>query len=55
VSATPTPSASPSASRPALPVTGASATGTIVVGVLLLAGGGLLMVMIRRRKIKFTA
>jgi TQXA domain-containing protein/LPXTG-motif cell wall-anchored protein len=55
VSATPTPSASPSATRPALPVTGASATGTIVVGVLLLAGGGLLMVMIRRRKIKFTA
>jgi len=40
---------------PGLPVTGASVTGAIAGGLLLLVGGGLGVVAVRRRRIRFTA
>jgi LPXTG-motif cell wall-anchored protein len=45
----------PAAPAPTLPVTGASAVGATVAGLLLLAGGGVLVALLRRRRIKFTA
>jgi TQXA domain-containing protein/LPXTG-motif cell wall-anchored protein len=50
VTATATFTAKPSG----LPVTGASVTGAVVAGVLLLAAGGLLVSAMRRRRIRFT-
>jgi LPXTG-motif cell wall-anchored protein len=41
---------------PTLPVTGASVTGTVVTGlVLLLVGGAVALLAIRRRRVRFTA
>jgi TQXA domain-containing protein/LPXTG-motif cell wall-anchored protein len=40
---------------PTLPVTGSSAVGAVIAGVLLLAGGVVLLTVLRRRRVKFTA
>ncbi|GAA2595792.1 hypothetical protein GCM10010399_27980 [Dactylosporangium fulvum] len=40
---------------PHLPVTGAKVTGAITAGVLLVAGGVALLLVVRRRRVKFTA
>src|SRR6266536_1235342 len=50
-----TPKAPAAPAVPTLPVTGSSAVGAAIAGVLLLAGGGLLVMVIRRRRVKFTA
>jgi LPXTG-motif cell wall-anchored protein len=47
-----TPKAAPA---PTLPVTGASAVGAAIGGLVLLGGGGVLVAMLRRRRINFTA
>jgi TQXA domain-containing protein/LPXTG-motif cell wall-anchored protein len=47
-----TPKAAPA---PTLPVTGASAVGAAIGGLVLLSGGGVLVAMLRRRRINFTA
>jgi TQXA domain-containing protein/LPXTG-motif cell wall-anchored protein len=47
-----TPKAAPA---PTLPVTGASAVGAAVGGLVLLGGGGVLVAVLRRRRINFTA
>jgi TQXA domain-containing protein/LPXTG-motif cell wall-anchored protein len=50
-----TPKAPAAPAVPTLPVTGSSAVGAAIAGVLLLAGGGVLVMVIRRRRVKFTA